>query len=60
MGIAERYEPSSQKPFPVTAETTRWVAHLRAEDIPHTAYESANHVLLDWLGCTIVGKGAAR
>ncbi len=56
MSIAERYEPSSHEPYPLTAEVARWVAGLRAEDITGAAFERAKHVLLDWLGCSIAGS----
>lgn len=53
MSIAERQDPASLQPFPVTADMAGWVAQLRSEDISPQAVTWAKHALLDWFGVTI-------
>ena len=43
------------EPAPVTEHLATWTANLRLDDIPATVLERAKHLLLDAIGCGVVG-----
>lgn len=40
----------------VTAELSRFLSHLRFDDLPQAAMQAARRSMLDWLGCAILGS----
>ena len=44
-------------PQPVTARLASWVAATTLDDVPPEVRERATHLLLDGIGCGLIGAG---
>jgi aconitate decarboxylase len=55
--ISTIVRPMSDSASGVTSELANWLAGLRLEDVPASVRERAAHVLLDGIGCAMVGAG---
>ena len=48
-------QQAATDPAGPTGRLATWVAHLTFDDIPHNVVERAKHLLLDGVGCALVG-----
>jgi 2-methylcitrate dehydratase PrpD len=48
-------QQTATDPAGPTGRLATWVADLTLDDVPHTVIERAKHLLLDGLGCALVG-----
>jgi 2-methylcitrate dehydratase PrpD len=49
------HQPAATDPDGPTGRLATWVAGLTLDDVPHAVVERAKHLLLDGVGCALVG-----
>jgi 2-methylcitrate dehydratase PrpD len=57
METAMGHDGSATDPLGPTGLLAHWVADLDAADVPETVLDRASHLLLDGIGCALIGAG---